>query len=128
MGIRPEGGEGVQPMGMIIKFYNIIILSANVDKGGETFIHKIWIKRRVFFNPSLTYKREVLNIIKEYLRGEYIFVLLQLLQTSPTLSNILVQLFKPLELFSCCHIYQLQCNAIFVQFLEKYLQIWSLRG
>ena len=41
------------------KFYNIIIISANVDKGGagdKTLIHKIWIKRRVFFNPSLTAK------------------------------------------------------------------------
>ena len=45
-------------MSIIIKFYNVIIKSANVDKGGEggkTLIHKMWIKIRFFFlNPSLT--------------------------------------------------------------------------
>ena len=37
----------------MIKFYNIIIKSANVDKGGggKTLIHKMWIKRRVFLTP-----------------------------------------------------------------------------
>ena len=36
-------------------FFYIIIKFANVDRGGgKTFIHKMWIKRRVFFlNPSL---------------------------------------------------------------------------
>ena len=46
------GGVGGQPMWIIIKFYNIIIKSANVYKGGgggKTLIHKMWIKRRVFF-------------------------------------------------------------------------------
>ena len=49
-----EGGWG-QPMWIIFKFHNIIIKSANVDKGGgaKTLIHKMWIKRCVFFNPSL---------------------------------------------------------------------------
>ena len=52
-----KGGRGVgQPMWIIFKFFNIIIKSANVDKGGrgKTLIHKMWIKRRVIFlNPSL---------------------------------------------------------------------------
>ena len=44
------GGDG-QPMWIIFKFYNIIIKSANVDKGGggKTLIHKMWIKIRCFF-------------------------------------------------------------------------------
>ena len=55
-----KGGRGgSQPMSIILKFYNVIIKSANVDKGGgggeETLIHKMWIKRHVFFlNPSLS--------------------------------------------------------------------------
>ena len=51
------GWVGGQPMWIIFKFYNIIIKSANVDKGGggKTLIHKMWIKIRVFLlNPSLT--------------------------------------------------------------------------
>ena len=38
-------------MWIIIKFYNIIIKSAIVDKGGEgkALINKMWIKRHVFF-------------------------------------------------------------------------------
>ena len=53
MWIRAGGGVG-QPMWIIIKFYNIIIKSANVDKGGgKTLIHKMWIKRRVFFIEPL---------------------------------------------------------------------------
>ena len=41
-----RAGWGGQPMWIIIKFYNIIIKSANVDKGGwgKTPIHKMWIK------------------------------------------------------------------------------------
>ena len=40
-----EGGGGCQPMWIIKNFYNIIIKSANVDKGGvESLIHKMWIK------------------------------------------------------------------------------------
>ena len=37
-------------MWIIVIFYNIIIKSANVDKGGggKTLIHKIWIKIHVF--------------------------------------------------------------------------------
>ena len=39
-------------------FYNIIIKSADVDKGGEvggkTLIHKMWIDVVFFVNPSLT--------------------------------------------------------------------------
>ena len=50
--IRVGGGVG-QPMWILFKFYNIIIKSANVDKGGgeggKTLIHKMWIKIRVFF-------------------------------------------------------------------------------
>ena len=55
MWIRAAGGGG-QLMWIIFKFYNIIIKSANVDKGGggKTLIHKMWIKRRFFFNPSLS--------------------------------------------------------------------------
>ena len=43
-------------MWIIFKFYNIIIKSVNVDKGGggKTLIHNMWIKKRVFFvNPFL---------------------------------------------------------------------------
>ena len=42
-------------MWIIFKFYNSLIKSANVDKGGggKALIHKMWIKIRVFFNPSL---------------------------------------------------------------------------
>ena len=52
MWIRVGGG---QPMWIIIKFYNIIIKFANVDKGegGKTLIHKMWIKRRFFLTPPL---------------------------------------------------------------------------
>ena len=49
MWIRAGGG---QTMWIIIKFYNIIIKSANVDKGGKggkTFIHKMWIKILLVF-------------------------------------------------------------------------------
>ena len=48
-----KGGRGGgQPMWIILKFYNIIIKSANVDKwGGKTLIHKMWIKIRVFLTP-----------------------------------------------------------------------------
>ena len=44
------GGVGGHPMWIIFTFYNIIIKSADVDKGGggKTIIHKIWIKRGVF--------------------------------------------------------------------------------
>ena len=47
------GGGGGQPMLIIFKFYNIIIKSANMDKGGgdKTHVHKMWIKRRVFLTP-----------------------------------------------------------------------------
>ena len=50
-----RAGGGTQPMWIIIKFHNIIIKFANVDKGGggKTLIHKMWIKRPVFFYPSL---------------------------------------------------------------------------
>ena len=56
MWIMAGGGVGGgQPMWIIIKFYNIVIKFANVDKGGEgkTLIHKMWIKR-FFLNPSLS--------------------------------------------------------------------------
>ena len=55
MWIRVGGGRGHQ-MWIIIKFYNIIIKSANVDKGGggKTLIHNMGIKIHVFFNPSLS--------------------------------------------------------------------------
>ena len=46
-------------MWIIIKFYNIIIKPAHVDKGGggKTLIPKMWIKRHVFLrlpNSSLS--------------------------------------------------------------------------
>ena len=53
------GEGGGQAMWIIFKFNNIIIKSANVDKGGgrgKTLIHKMWIKKRVFFYPSLSIK------------------------------------------------------------------------
>ena len=47
-------GGGRQPIWIIIKFYNIILKFANVDKGGgETLIHKMWIKKTFFINFSL---------------------------------------------------------------------------
>ena len=43
-----------QPRWIIFKLYNIIIKSANVDKGGgNTLIHKMWIKRCFFKTPPL---------------------------------------------------------------------------
>ena len=48
-----KGGRGGgQPMWIIIKFYNIIIKSANGDKGGggKTLIHKMLLKI-LFFKP-----------------------------------------------------------------------------
>ena len=50
-----RAGRG-QPMWIKFKFYNIIIKSANLDKGGggETLINKMWMKRHVFLNPTLT--------------------------------------------------------------------------
>ena len=49
------GGGGVQPMLIIFSFYNIIIKSANVDKGGggQKLIHKMWIKIRFFLVEPL---------------------------------------------------------------------------
>ena len=54
MWIRAGGGGG-QLMWIIIKFYNVIVKSANVDKGvgGKLLIHKMWIKRRVFVYEHL---------------------------------------------------------------------------
>ena len=54
-----KGGKGGgQPMWIIIKLYNIIIKSANVDNGGaETLIHKMWIKKSILLlllKPSLS--------------------------------------------------------------------------
>ena len=48
---------GAQSMWIILKFYHIILKSANVDRGGggKTLIHKMWIKRH-FCNPSLIHK------------------------------------------------------------------------
>ena len=51
-----RAGGGGQPMWMIIKFYNIIIKSANVDKGGgvkrlSTRCGKKYVF--LFLNPSL---------------------------------------------------------------------------
>ena len=42
-------------MWIIIKFYNNIMKSANMDKGVgvKPLIHKIWIKIRVFLTPAL---------------------------------------------------------------------------
>ena len=45
---KEGAGGGSQLMWIIIKFHNIIIKSANMDKGGgvsKTLIHKMWIKR-----------------------------------------------------------------------------------
>ena len=45
---RAQGGGG-QPIWIIIKFYNINIKFANVDKGGgKTLIHKMWIENLFF--------------------------------------------------------------------------------
>ena len=45
-------------MWIIFKFYNITIESVNVDKGGgETLIHKMWIKIRVLFFLPLPNKK-----------------------------------------------------------------------
>ena len=51
MWVRARGGGSADVDN--IKFYNIIFKSANVDKGGggKTLIHKMWIKRQVFFKP-----------------------------------------------------------------------------
>ena len=48
-----RGRGGGQSMWIVIKFYNIIIKSANVDKGGggEVLIHKMSIKYVCFFTP-----------------------------------------------------------------------------
>ena len=53
MWIRAGGGRSADVDN--IYFYNIIIKSANVDKGGEgeTLIKKMWIKTHVFFTPPL---------------------------------------------------------------------------
>ena len=50
-------------MWIINKFDNIILKSANVDKGGggKTLIHKMWIKRRVF-NPSIKIKCFIVGV------------------------------------------------------------------
>ena len=56
MWIRAGGGGGVCQMWKILKFYNIIIKSANVDKEeGKTLIHKMWIKKGVFLTPPKEY-------------------------------------------------------------------------
>ena len=66
-------------MWIIIKFYNIIIKSVNVDKEeGETLIHKMWIKI-VFFNPFLIVLQYVLTFpLLEYV---LIFTVLQYVLT-----------------------------------------------
>ena len=53
MWIRVGGGEGGQPMWILIIFYNIIIKSANVDKGGGVNCLSIKCGINFFFNPSL---------------------------------------------------------------------------
>ena len=68
---KVERGGGGQPMWIILKFYNIIIKSANMDKGGggKTLIHKMWIKRRFFFllNPALsTFSLNICNTLYCY--------------------------------------------------------------
>ena len=49
-----RGGEG-QPMWIIFKFYNIIIKSANVDKGGggNAYPQNVDKKTCFFFTPPL---------------------------------------------------------------------------
>ena len=48
-------GEGGKPMWTIILFYDIIIKSANMEKGewgrggSKTLIHKMWITKPCFF-------------------------------------------------------------------------------
>ena len=69
-------GGGGQPMWIIFKFYNIIIKSANVDKGWGwgTLIHKMCIKIRVFFNPSLSLQnieKRKPNIDQKYLIEQF---------------------------------------------------------
>ena len=49
---RGEGGG--QPMWIPIKFYDIIIKSANMDKGGRVNAHlQNVVKKTCFFNPLL---------------------------------------------------------------------------
>ena len=58
-------------MWMIFRFYNIIITSANVGKGGwglNAYSQNV-DKKTCFFNPSLTYRHRVcltilLNLVK----------------------------------------------------------------
>ena len=54
-----KGGREVgQPMWIIFRFYNIILKSANVDKGGRgTLIHKMWIKRFFLSLPKYVFNR-----------------------------------------------------------------------
>ena len=54
MWIRVKGG-GDQSMWITIKFYNIIIKSANVGKrvGGKSFVHKMLKKKHVFLTPPI---------------------------------------------------------------------------
>ena len=49
-------------MWILFRFYIIIIKSANVDKGGgeKTLIHKMWIKRQVFFKPLPEFKSVII--------------------------------------------------------------------
>ena len=51
---------------IIVKLYNIIIKSANVDKGGgnKTLIHKLWIER-FFFTPPLNSLEEQINVMSD---------------------------------------------------------------
>ena len=58
-----RAGGGAQPMWIIFIFFDIIIKSANMDKGGgKTLFHKMWVKR-LFLNPSLI---EILSKIYKF--------------------------------------------------------------
>ena len=54
-------------MWIIIKFYNIILKSANLDEGGgaKALIHKMWIKTRVFLTPPV--ERKVFFVVPNIL-------------------------------------------------------------
>ena len=93
MWIRAGGGL---PMWMIFTFYNIIIKSANMHKGGgKTLIHKMWIKRRFLLNPSLRQVRGA-NKLRKYKIKMFIYF---------TDSNLLTIY---LSIFSKCYPYTMK--------------------
>ena len=74
------GGGGVQPMWIIFTFYNIIIKSANVDKGRgvKRLSTKFRIKRHVFFKTPPLQKTSTLRT--DALKFEYILLVKNTIQ------------------------------------------------